>query len=114
MRLKKNEDVIDAVREHLRPGALFTLTTKLNSYRSPTATYSVLSKQKDVAGNRNAIVEGISLRKGTIAVYAGETRVPTKMKTKDVKAIAYLFVVEGRMCAIMDLHFVKPIVDLSE
>ena len=109
VRIVNNDGIIPTLIDHLKPGRLFALAFKLRSFNTPTAQYPVLTKSKSLVGGSALLREGIALKRGTFAIYAGETRITTEMKGRQVKTMAYLFVVGPALYAITDLSFVKPI-----
>ena len=109
VRITNNDGIISTLIDHLRPGRLFALAFKLRSFNIPTDRYPVLTKSRSLIGGSAPLREGTALKRGTFAIYAGETRVTTEMKGRQVKAMAYLFVVGPGIYAITDLSYVKPV-----
>lgn len=109
IRITNNDGIISTLIEHLKPGRLFALSCKLRSFDSPTAQHTVLTKSRSLVGGSALLREGQPMKRGTLAIYAGETRVTTEMKGRHVKTMAYLFIVNSAMYAITDLSYVKPV-----
>jgi len=109
VRIVNNDGIISSLMDHLRPGRLFALACELRSFNIPTDQYPVLTKSRSLIGGSALLREGTAVKRGTFAIYAGETRVTTEMKGRQVKTMAYLFVVGLGVYAITDLSYVKPV-----
>ena len=113
VRITNNDGIISTLIDHMKPGRMFVLACKLRSFDTPTAKHPVLAKAKSVVGGNVLLREGAPFKRGTIAVYAGETRITSEMKGRKVKMMAYLFIVNSALYAITDLTFVKPVEALT-